>query len=166
MKVNLGEITRLKQWLQNLYIRTKSLMLKSEGNKPLERFLPKVDSRFEKLIEACDLVPKDELVPGTEWSKLDLMKEKASFDVQAVRWLSHNKPLQKSDLVNASKAPSYSVVSGSLTKSEKLHSQVTLKVATIAMEQKSTRGYETRSHARQKRKRKKSLQMQKENKGN
>ena len=76
MEVNLGEIARLKQRLQNLYIRAESLMLKPEGVKPLERFLPEIDSCFEKLIEACDLVPKDELVPGTNWSKLDLMKEK------------------------------------------------------------------------------------------
>ena len=42
MEVNLGEITRLKQRLQNLYIRVESLMLKPEGIKPLERFLPEV----------------------------------------------------------------------------------------------------------------------------
>ena len=75
MEVNLGEIARLKQRLQNLYIRAESLMMKPEGAKPLERFLPEVDSCFDKLMEACDLVPKDELVPGTDWSKLDLMKE-------------------------------------------------------------------------------------------
>ena len=51
-------------------------MLKPEGVKHLERFLPEVDSCFEKLVEACDLVPKDELVPGIDWSKLDQMKEK------------------------------------------------------------------------------------------
>ena len=149
MEVNLGEIARLKQRLQSLYIRAESLMLKPEGVKPLERFLPEIDSCFEKLIEACDPVPKDELVPGTDWSKLDLMKEKESFDVHAVRWFSHNEPLQKSELVSASKAPSYSVMSGSSTKSEKLRSQVRLKVATVAMEQESTRGYETRLRARQ-----------------
>ena len=108
-------------------------MLKPEGVKPLERFLPEVDSYFEMLIQACDLVPKDELVPGIDWCKLDLIKEKESFDVQAIRWLSHIEPLQKSELVSASKALSYSVVSGSSTRSEKLRSQVRLKVATVAI---------------------------------
>ena len=69
--------------------------------------------------------------------------------MHAVRWLSNNEPLQKSELVSASKAPSYSVVSGSSTKSKKLRSQVRLKVATVAMEQESARGYETRLRARQ-----------------
>ena len=99
-------------------------------------------------MEACDFVYKDELVPGTDWSKLYLMKESESFDAHAVRWLSHNEPLQKSDLVSAIKALSYSVVSGSSTKSEKLRSQVRLKVAFVGLEQESTRVYETRLSAR------------------
>ena len=98
MEVNLGEIARLKQRLQNLYIQAESLMLKPEGVKPLERFFPEIDSCFERLIEACDPVPKDELVPDTDWSKLDLMKEKESFDVHAVRWLSHNEPCKSQTL--------------------------------------------------------------------
>ena len=40
-------------------------------------------------------------------------------------------------------------MSGSSTKSEKLRSQVRIKVAIVAMEQESTRGYETRLRARQ-----------------
>ena len=69
-----------------------------KGVRLLNRFLPEVDSCSEKLIKAYDLVSEDQLVPSTDWCKLDLIKEKESFDVHAVRWLSHNEPLEEQSL--------------------------------------------------------------------
>ena len=62
---NCDDAAKPKQELHNLYVRAENIMLKPEGARPLEKFLPEIDRCYEKLIEACDA--ELNRAPDTDW---------------------------------------------------------------------------------------------------
>ena len=141
------EAIHLKIELQNMYVRAEGLMMKPKGVHPLENLLPEIDV-YERLLHVCEDLQSSDIVPGTNWCKADIKREKSGFDVHAITWISHNEyQMNVRDTKTLSAHGSY--ISSSSVGSAKLKSRVKLKVASTAMQQEVTKVYETRLRARE-----------------
>ena len=81
------EIIGLKYKLRQMYIEAESLML-NKKNFPALRDFPKLNQHFEKLIEVCESFKETEIIPGTNWCRKDIVKEKQEFDSNALSLLT------------------------------------------------------------------------------
>jgi len=53
-----NEAVKLQLDLKLMYVPAESLMLKSEGARPLEKLINEIDACYDKLIKACEPVPE------------------------------------------------------------------------------------------------------------
>ena len=147
-----SEVIQAKQELQNLYIRAESLMLKTEGVKPLKKLLPEIDEHYNELLtklNACEGLDENEIYGSTDWCKADLVREKLDFDIHCRSWLSSQEAVASREDQEEMSVSARSSHSRSSTASEKLKSKVKLKVASTALQQETKRVYETRLRAKQ-----------------
>ena len=128
--------------------------MKPEGVHPLEKLLPDIDNVYEQLLYVCEDLQSSDIVPGTNWCKADIKREKSEFDVHAITWISHNE-YQMNVRGTKTLSADGSYRSSSSVRSAKLKSRVKLKVASTAMQQEATKMYETRPRARERAERKK-----------
>ena len=70
--------------------RTEGLMMKPEGVYPFEKLLSEIVNVYEQLLHVCEDLQSSDIVPGTNWCKADVKKEKSEFDDQAITWISYN----------------------------------------------------------------------------
>ena len=96
----------------------------------------------------CEDLQSSDIVPGTNWCKADIKREKLELDVHAITWISHNE-YQMNVRGTKTLSADGSYRSSSSIRSAKLKSRVKLKVALIAMQQEATKVYETRLRARE-----------------
>ena len=105
----------------------------ARGCTPIRKLLPEIDNIYEQLLHVCEDLQSSDIVPGTNWCKADVQREKSEFDVHAIAWISHNEYQMN---VRGTKTLSVdgSYRSSSSVRSAKLKSRVKLKVTSTAMQ--------------------------------
>ena len=62
-----------------MYVRAEGLMMNPEGVHPLEKLLSENDNVYGQLLLMCEDFQSSDIVPGTNWCKADVKKEKSKF---------------------------------------------------------------------------------------
>ena len=144
-----SEVYHVYQKLRNLYIRAESFMLKPDGLNPLRSLLPDIEKCYKKFLNVSETIGDNEVIPVVEITKQDVVIEKQKFDSQSKSWIAD---LLKTVPVSSTKSVASSMkssASSSSSRSQKIMSQVKLKVASAAMSQETVKVHETRLRARQ-----------------
>ena len=144
-----SDVYHVYQKLRNLYIRAESFMLQPDGLNPLCFLLPDIGKCYQKFLNVSETIGDNEIIPVVEITKPDVVIEKQKFDSQSKSWIAD---LPKTVSVSSIKSVASSIksfTSSSSSRSQKVMSQVKLKVASAAMSQETVKVHETRLRARQ-----------------
>ena len=130
-------------------ILEQKVLLKPDGLNPLHSLLPDIEKCYKKFLHVSETVGDSEGILVVKITKQDMVIKKQKFDGQSKSWIGD---LFKTVPVSSTKSVTSSIkssTSSSFSRSQKVMSQVKLKVASATMSQETVKVHETQLQARQ-----------------